>query len=103
MKKRVYVQGFFWRQQLRHVHYILAGAFCLKQFVVHLFLVQKFAHNLDYIFQKTDWKMSELIKNYDLLHIEKDEEPVCIFMAFDVSRLRFNRVHTILAWDFCHD
>ena len=30
--------------------------------------------------------MSELIKNYDLLHIEKDEEPVCIFMVFDVSR-----------------
>ena len=47
--------------------------------------------------------MSELIKNYDLLHIEKDEEPVCIFISFDVSRLRFNRVHTILAWDFCHD
>ena len=41
--------------------------------------------------------MSELIKNYDLLHIEKDEEPVGIFIAFDVSRLRFNRVHTILA------
>ena len=71
MKKRVYVLVFFWRQQLRHVHYILAGAFCLKRFVVHLFLVQKFAHNLDYIFQKTDWKMSELIKRSTFTHRER--------------------------------
>ena len=64
------------------------GFFCLNQFVEHLFWLKNLIINCIIIVTKIRWKMSELIKRYDLLcrHEEMRWKNGCMFKVFfDVS------------------